>query len=1023
MYILYEQGNAAASLQQGEDERWSAWLGAHTSFSFQGKCGHINLQKERRARGQDGYWYAFRRIGKRVVKKYAGRAAELSFAHLESLAQLLDASASKLSPVFAPAAASLSFQHQMPLLASKLQLPRQPSSLIERWHLLARLDAARKGKLTLLSAPAGFGKTTLVRQWISERKGSENTSSFPLYAWLNLDPDDNDPLRFWHYLIAACQNLYAGLGQSALASYDQEQYLSFRSFSLEAIITAFLNELTVTLTDGILVLDDYHVISSPQIHKTLLFFLDHLPASLHILIITRIDPPFPLTRLRAHHELYELRASDLRFSAEETSTFFQQTMSLALSSEMITQCEALLEGWATGLHLLSLLLQEQLNQQTFKRILESFAASNQTLIDYFVGEVLSTQPQAIQDFLLQTSMLSRLCGSLCNTILGCEDSERVLAELAHANLFMQPLYESEPVAKWYRYHPLFAEAMQYEARRRLDEGMMNALCSRASQWFEQHGMFIEAIDVVGKSGNFVHQAELIEKLIDTRHYLENNEFHTLRRWLERMPEALLRQRPRLAFSYALALVFTPLSDYLLPQELQHLHSLLLLAEERFRQQGDLPKLGEIFAFRALLAHKRGALREAGTWARQALAWLEPRQEALWQAACLAILGEEAHHASKLTIARKTLQEAQAIGQNSGNRSFTRTVSALLGEVCFEQGALRLAAEYYRQMLRGAREQRDINDIGHAQIGMAWLLYEWNELAEAELAVREAVDIGKLLAHEELQIQAELLQARLESACGHIASAGQRYASLLVRLQQHDLPLLTHDVLFWQARWQLMLGDFSAVHRWLNNRGQHSRELPQRYQAREEILIARLLLMEKNIEESIEMLQRQLQTAHAMEHIHSALEIQVLLAQAYAEHKQRPKASELLRTTLIQAQAEGYMRLFLDEGEALTSLLQTLTPREPQPRAYLRNILHAANAERREQHLTASPASSILIPPLSSQEHKVLRLLAAGSSNPEIAQTLVVSVTTVRSQVQSIYRKLGVNNRVAASEIARHLQLL
>jgi len=359
----------------------------------------------------------------------------------------------------------------------------------------------------------------------------------------------------------------------------------------------------------------------------------------------------------------------------------------------------------------------------------------------------------------------------------------------------------------------------------------------------------------------------------------------------------------------------------------------------------------------------------------------------------------------------------------GNRMFMRTTSALLGEVCFEQGALRLAAEYYRQMLGEAREQGDLNDIGHAQVGMAWLFYEWNELAEAERALQEAADIGTLLAHEELQAQAALLQARIESARGQIASAGQRYASLLVRMQPHDLPLLTREVLLWQARLQFAMGDFSAVQRWVSSRNRQKAELPLLHQEREEELIARWLLTQENIDASTDTLLRLLKAAREAGRVHSVLEIQVLLAQAHAARKQRQEARELLRATLTQAHGEGYMRLFLDEGDALIALLQTLTLREPPLRAYLQTILHAATSAHREQSLSASPAPSILVTPLSSQEQKVLRLLAAGSSNLEIAQTLVVSVTTVRTQVQSIYRKLGVNNRVEASEMARHLRLL
>jgi LuxR family maltose regulon positive regulatory protein len=311
------------------------------------------------------------------------------------------------------------------------------------------------------------------------------------------------------------------------------------------------------------------------------FFLDHLPTTLHLLILTRVDPPFLLTHLRAHSDLCELRAGDLRFSPEETRVFLEQTMSLPLSSEMMTQCETLLEGWVTGLRLLSLLLPGQMTQQEIRRILETFAGSNQTVVEYFAGEVLSAQPRELQHFLLHTSVLNRLCGPLCDAVTGRSDSEHLLAELVHANLFLQPLDEPGHAVRWYRYHALFAEAMQYEARQRFGEDAIDAVSSRASQWFEQQGMLAEAIEATSQTGD--HLAGLIERVIGTRHFLEINEFYALRRWLERIPETLLSQRPLLAFNYALALLFASDSDYLVPKTLVQLQRMLQMAEESLRQ--------------------------------------------------------------------------------------------------------------------------------------------------------------------------------------------------------------------------------------------------------------------------------------------------------------------------------------------------------------------------------------------------------------------------------------------------------
>jgi len=1025
MYDLYEQGDRDHPLLQGGDELWFAWLATHTSFSFQGKHGQLNLLKEARPRGEEGYWYAYRRQGKRMGKKYAGRSKDLTIARLEAIAQAFGVLMSETLPIPDGSLPIPSSSHsQVPLLASKLHLPRLHTSLISRERLLAQLDVGLERKLTLLSAPAGFGKTTLMSQWIANR--SEH-GHLPPIAWISLDATDNDPVRFWRYVITACQAFQPDIGQPALELLSSMPQLPFKLPPLETVLTMFLNALALHMHSRILVWEDYHVITSPQIHETVTFLLDHLPATLHLVIITRIDPPLPLARLRVQNDLYEVRAGDLRFSPEETAAFLQQTITYPPSVETMEQLEARLEGWAAGLRLLALSLHKCKSQQEIEQSILTFAGSHRPLLEYFVTEVLNAQLEPLQTFLLQTTVLGRLTGSLCDAITGRSDSEQLLETLDRANLFLEPL---DGAGQWYRYHALFADAMEQEARHRLGEDALRELSHKASQWYEQHGMLSEAIGMALRAQDSERAAGLIERLTETQYINEVNEFHTLHRWLKQLPEVTLRQHPALCLGYATTLSFIFAPTRPTAAALTQLEELLDMAEQGWRLEGNTPRLGEVFALRSLAARQRGESVQSLTWARQALASL-PAEELPWRSVSLNVVGIEELLSGRLDTGRKAILESHALSEAVGNRYGTRATTNMLAGVYFEQGELHRAAECYRQVLAEAREQEDRDDIGHAQLGLAQLFYEWNELETAQLAAQEAFDLGQQLADEEFRTQAILVLARVEHARGESTSALRRLAALLSQMPLHSSPLLyrlLREVRAEYARLQLATGELSAVQRWVSNRFHDDEALPSTQQAREELLVARWLLAQGKVEEALDILVVLLDTAQQAGRIHSALENQVLMAQAYAARRQAQEARQMLQTVLSLTYAEDYLRLFLDEGDAMASLLRTLLPhlREKPLIAYLQNILRAFAQERAGQDSgsTSAPLDRTLpVETLSGQEQKVLRLLAAGRSNAEIAQELIVSVNTVRTQVQSIYRKLNVNNRVAASEMARHLRLL
>src|SRR5215469_15639423 len=915
------------------------------------------------------------------------------------------------------------------LLSTKLAPPRSRPSHVSRGPLLARLDEGFEHKLTLLSAPAGFGKTTLASEWIAAR--SERQDPLPV-AWVSLDAGDNDPVRFWRYVITACQAFDTAVGKSALPLLHASQRLP-----LEIILTTFINELAQLALKDVLVLEDYHVINSPQIHETMTYLVDHLPAVLHLLILTRSDPPLPLARLRAHDDLYELHAADLRFSPAETQAFLRQTLPFSLSSEAITRVEARTEGWVAGLRLLALALQGRNDPRDLEHMLVTFTGSHRHVLEYLVADVLSSQPETLQEFLLQTAFLNRLTGSLCDAVTGRNDGEYMLEQLERANLFLIPL---DDAAQWYRYHALFAEAMQHEARHRLGEGYLRLLYEKASLWYEQHGLLAEAVEVtlsassldktgsLDKSGSYRRAAALIERIIEPHSF--TNELHTLLRWIEQLPGEVLQAHPALCLAYATALLF--ILDRSAPATMKLIQPPLEMAERFWQSEGNRPKLGEVMAVRSQVAWWQGDLKEALTTARQALELL-PEQEMLWRGSSVLSRGFEELFAGKPAPARQAALEARARFEAIGNGYGARAATFLLGGVSFQQGELHAAAQIHQQVLAEAAE--DPLDRGSALTGLAALSYEWNDLEAAEQQASQALEevrrheeeIGKYHAEQFHLVPSSLVLARVLYGRGKTVQAQRLLQELAVLTQERRWQYLHREVLAAQARLSLALGDLSAAQRWSSIIAELGEDLRLVQQEREALILARLLIAQDEAIAALRLLEGRQVEAREQGRTRSTLELQVLIALPYPPHKDLPQARQTLKETLTLAQVENYQRLFLDEGETLAALLRAvlLDVREGPLANYVRGLLLPFAHQRVEQGTPPSLqiASALLNEPLSPQEQRVLRLLAAGRSNPEIAEALVVSVNTVKTQVQSIYRKLNVNSRWEAREAARHLKLL
>lgn len=1009
---------------------WSEWLQICPSFSFNGKNGNLNLLKEKR--GEDVYGYAYRRQGPEVIKKYAGRISELSLNRLEELAEQLKQTQTakknlvvdeSVPPKVVPQ--SVKFDSAL-LLTPKLNLPHLHADLIPRQRLLNWLDSALQRKLTIIAAPAGYGKTTLVRQWLeSWTKRDVPQNVFPTLSWLSLDASDNDLSRFWHYFIAACQAFQSGLGEHALATLQTFTQLPFEPQSWENILVSLLNELSQVKNGGLLVLEDFHNITSPYINDNFAFLIDHLPPQFHLIIIGRTAPLLPLTRWRAKNELGELNRNDLRFLPNETKLFLEQNLEQTLTSEAIKRLDQKLEGWAVGLRLIALTLHGRLSSTEVTKYLENFEISNQrTILEYFVSEVLKAQPPDLQDFLLRTSLLDDLNGLLCQVVTNRADSHIILEYLASTNLFLEV---SDAASQWYRYHALFAEAMRYEARRQLGPSTVAKVLEQAGQWYETQGQLEKAIEIFLEAHQLNRAADLIERFLDNqpRGFIRPVTGQAVRRWAEQLPEEVLNDHPNIQLNYALTLLFVAMTGPFIPSLQTQIEQSLDKAEARFRLDANFPKLGEIMAFRSLLTVQSGDIAVAARCAKQALEWLPP-DKLQWRSWSLGVLGGEAFYAGDLATARTRLLEAQAINEAEGNHGYQRANAGMLSAAYGMAGDLQQVSFYVHNILKEAREENDIDDIAHAQIGAAQLSYEWNKLDEAQAEAQEALDLSAQLADLEIETRAILRLARINFVRGQIEAASERINKLLTRIKSQTTSLayqLYREVKATQTWFYLRTDEIALAEQWrqyLQNEKNDSISLLQ--QEQEAAMSARVLIAAKQCRIALEMLETILKAAEAGERGFIVLEVKILMALAYFELGELEKASNLIKAAATFAKPQGYVRLFLDEGPSMEKLLgytlKTLNG-ERNLANYLKSLVQAFNFNQPQ----AFNSSQSLTEPLSRQEEKVLRLMVAGQTNPQIANELIVSVNTVRSQVQSIYRKLNVNNRQAASELAKQLHII
>ncbi|MCC6604490.1 MAG: tetratricopeptide repeat protein [Anaerolineae bacterium] len=899
------------------------------------------------------------------------------------------------------------------LLQTKLYVPRLRPSLVPRPHLIAKLNQGLHRKLTLISAPAGFGKTTLVSEWIASGERP--------FAWLSLDEGDSDPTRFLLYLVAALQTVAPGLGKAVQTALQSPQLPP-----TQAILTPLLNELAAVPQPITLVLDDYHELDARPVDEVLTFFLNNLPPQLHLVITTREDPNLPLARLRVRGQLTELRAVDLRFTVEETAVFLQKVTGLALTTADIAALEKRTEGWIAGLQLAALSVQGRDDVHGF---ITAFAGDNRYVVDYLVEEVLQRQPPHVRQFLLQTSVLDRLCGDLCTAVTTQAGSTELLEVLERGNLFVIPLDDRR---QWYRYHHLFADVLQAHVLKEQPDAV-KTLHQRASQWYEANDLLAEAVHHALAAADLERVANLAERAWPVMD--RNRESAVWLRWVNHLPPQMIRARPVLGASYAWALLDRGELEAA-ETHLQHVEQWLTQVDpspKTLQASADAAQLAAlpatVAAARTYLALAHGDLPATQKYARQALR-LIPEDDHHRRGTPGALLGLATMASGDLTAAYEAFSAAMTSYQKAGNTLYAITGAFILADIRLAQGQLRQAVAVYERALQLAQESGGAARRGTADLytGLSELCLEQNNWDAAENYLRQSQTLGEEASLPRWRYRYCLAQARLKAAAGALDEA----LDVLDEAEQHYVRGPVPDVrtpAAGKARLWAAQGRLPEAQRWAEAQGLSVDDDLTYLREFDHITLARILLAqgrqvggERPLQESLQLLNRLLTAAETDGRTGSVLEILVLQALAHQAQGDTAAARAALVRALTLAEPEGYVRLFVDAGPSLEKLLRETAVQKIAP-GYVGRLLAAFDGQASAPESPTLPAAQPLVEPLSERELEVLALVAEGLSNREIADRLFLALSTVKGHNRVIYGKLHVSRRTEAVARAQELGIL
>lgn len=1082
VYECSTRGQVVHRFQAGDDDAWQTWLDGVTSLAFHGRSGSLNVYQEQRSRG-GSYWYAYHTDRDGIRKRYLGQTAQVTLARLEEIAQALASAPPSITRAASPA--HHESERSLPL-ATKLTPPRLPRSLVARQRLLAVLDEALATPLTLISATAGWGKTTLLAAWAHQHQGHA--------AWLSLDELENSPSCFWELVIAAlrcCGRYDSGLGETTLALLKSPQ-----PPALSTAVTALLHELesqeaqtipparsapsvpSAPRVPVVLVLDDYHLIEESAVHESLRFFLEHLPPHLHVILSSRVDPDLPLARLRARGALTEIRLDDLRFREEEAQHLLGHLLSPALSDDEVGQLTQRTEGWVAGLQLAALALQKRADRADRAAFLQAFTGGQRYLLDYVQEDILARLPTNMHDFLLQTAILSRLDAGVCQAVTAAPDRrtcQQMLERLERANLFLVPLDEER---RWYRLHDLFREAL-LAALEQTQPDRAQTLHRRAASYFEAHGQRADAIIHRLAAADFQSAARLMEQAAEQ--FWERGETAMLAHWVLALPRSLVREHARLVLTVALYLLNTV--TYAAAEQRARTHAevrqLMARVETALGPRvltaagdessgcnsaphaaGDAAEEARLHRHLRVLRMYLEVLEAAARGEHERLGRMQPKieeiqdaldrdedEEAIWRLMPLSytfVLHYTVRQEGALMLPR--LLDAKRQVSQSGSHFAAIKVMQYLAIAAFDAGQLRLAYEESSAALQLIEQIAGYVVLkGYFEMVQVEALYQWNRLAEARNRLHTVLRDATMRQHLDVLGGSYFALLRVELASGNRSAAEEALRGLEDLVRHEGFGTYPGVLPSIRALWHLALGRVAEAAAWAADVVFHEGawESSRYFEFR---LVIRTYFAQHRWGEALELLERWSGHLDLSGNIGITIMLlaQLLVALHHTDHSSQ--AREVAARLFALTEPEGYLRMYLDEGEPMRQALLGLLPPRARARAhppasptapgiadtsdahaaYISTLVAAfergqPNPETSlESRVSGSPVPALT---LTRREQEVLRLLAEGASNQEIAQVLMIELSTVKKHVSNLLGKLGATNRTQAIAQARARALL
>jgi LuxR family maltose regulon positive regulatory protein len=863
------------------------------------------------------------------------------------------------------------------------------------------MDEGLERKLTLISAPAGFGKTTLLVDWVHMHKISA--------AWFSVDKGDNDPIQFLTYIILGLQSLEAGTGKAALAMLQSPQ-----PPPIESILINLINDVIRIPTDLALVLDDYHLVDAKPIHDMMAFLLENLPEQMHMIIATRADPPLPLARVRSQNLLTELRAADLSFNTDETASFFDQSLNLQLSSPDIQLLKTRTEGWPAGLQLAALSLQGRQNPSDYIR---GFKGDNRYIVDYLTEEVLSRQPEHLRNFLLQTSILGRLSGPLCDAVTNQENSRQVLNTLEKANLFVIPLDDERC---WYRYHHLFADLLIQRLRTHQGD-LVPELHRRASQWLAENGFKNEAVDHAFCAQDHARAVQLIEEIAEIK--WDRARESQLLGWFKKLPDEIIDAAPTLCIFYARELFK---SGYLDDAEKR------LQSAEQILESTSLSDLnkeglrGRIAVIRAYISSRTGDLSRTITLSSQALKLLPPR-DLNWRSVAATMLGFGTG-SDRLVEAQQAFSEAMKMSKAAGNVYYHVFAGSCLGSVMLRRGKFKEAKDFNRQLLSLAIENgiEQTGIVGSVYANLGTIFCEWNDIDEGIGLLSKGIELSELGRDPVILASCQIGLLRAFMYRMDIAGALKLMENINERAGNFVLPpwitntISALNVFFW-----LGSGNLNAALKWAEKRGLRIDDTPDGSHEVEYIALAHILIAQNKLDEAKRLLQRLIENAKIGDRVYMMIEMRLMRTLIFKAQQDTAAALAELKLALSLAEPGGLIMILVSKGKPVAELLEEIVAVKTRDHDAAKAGFSLFYAKKLLSVFKAATPPKVegLMDPISERELEVLCLIAAGLSNREIADKLFISLNTVKTHTKNINSKLDVNRRTKAVARAKELGLL